>query len=533
MDDILIKGGTVIDGTGAPGRLADVAIRDGRIAAIDEDRSDSAERIIEADGRIVAPGFIDIHTHSDFTLPLNPKAECKIRQGVTTEVVGNCGFSVAPALPDKVDMLRDYLSGSAPWLPFEPTDFTRYMDAWPDISVNTIMQVGHNTLRLMAMGLEDRAPTDDELRHMQEMLAEGLDAGALGLSSGLFTAPGCYSVPEELHALGSVVKTHGGRYSSHVRDESHGVHDAIAEAIDVGEQCGIHVQLAHMKLSGMDNWGEADQLLGTIDAARARGVDVHCDQYPYDWGTNPLRFLLPTWLQEGGMDEMLARLADPYSRSRVKQKIAEVGFNNFGRLESWADIRIAISPHGAAEPGETIEGIAEMRNVDPLDAIFDIIIADRGATRILVRCMSEDDVRRIASEPSATVGSDGPCVAPYGVTGQGKPHPRLYGTFPRLIGRYARDLGLLTMPQAIAKMTGVAATALGLTERGLLREGYAADVVVFDAESIMDEATFDDPHTYPSGIETVIVNGTVVIHQSGHTDALPGKLLRRRDGMLN
>lgn len=533
MDDILIKGGTVIDGTGAPERIADVAIRDGRIAAIEENRTDSAARVIEAQGRIVAPGFIDIHTHSDFTLPLNPKAEAKIRQGVTTEVVGNCGFSVAPALPDKVEMLREYLSGSAPWLPFEETDFTRYMDAWPDIAVNTIMQVGHNTLRLMAMGFEDRAPKDDELRHMQEMLAEGLEAGALGLSSGLFTAPGCYSVPEELHALGSVVKAHGGRYSSHVRDESHGVHDAVAEAIDVGEHCGIHVQLAHMKLSGTDNWGEADKLLGAIEAARGRGVDVHCDQYPYDWGTNPLRFLLPTWLQEGGMDKMLARLADPYSRSRVKQKVAEIGFNNFGRLESWADIRIAISPHGAAEPGETIEQIAEARNVDPLDAIFDIIIADRGATRILVRCMSEDDVRRIASEPTATVGSDGPCVAPYGVTGQGKPHPRLYGTFPRLIGRYARDLGLLTLPQVIAKMTGVAATALGLTERGLLREGYAADVVLFDAEEIMDQATFDEPHTYPAGVESVIVNGTVVIDRGTHTDALPGRLLRRRDGMLS
>lgn len=533
MDEIIIKNGTVIDGTGAPERVADVAIRDGLIAAVEENYSGSAERVIDAHGCIVAPGFIDIHTHSDFTLPLNPKAEAKIRQGVTTEVVGNCGFSVAPALPDKVEMLRDYLSGSAPWLPFEETDFARYMDAWPDIAVNTVMQVGHNTLRIMAMGMEDRDPTDGELQHMQAMLAEGLEAGALGLSSGLFTAPGCYSKPEELHALGRVVKTHGGRYSSHVRDESHGVHDAVAEAIDVGETCGIHVQLAHMKLSGIDNWGEAQLLLDRIEDARGRGVDVHCDQYPYDWGTNPLRFLLPTWLQEGGMDKMLARLADPYDRSRVRQKIAELGFNNFGRLESWADIRIAISPHGAAKPGETIEEIAAARNVDPLDAIFDIVIADRGATRILVRCMSEEDVRRIASEPSATVGSDGPCVAPYGVTGQGKPHPRLYGTFPRLIGRYARDLGLLTLPQAVAKMTGVAATALGLTDRGLLRDGYHADVVVFDAETIVDKASFDEPHTYPDGIGTVIVNGAVVIDDGEHTDALPGRLLRRRDGMLS
>jgi N-acyl-D-amino-acid deacylase len=532
MDDILIKGGEVIDGTGTPARKADVAIRDGRIAAIEEGRTESATRVIDAEGKIVAPGFIDIHTHSDFTLPLNPKAEGKIRQGVTTEVVGNCGFSVAPALPEKVEELRAYLSGSAPWLPFEETNFADYMDAWPDIAVNTIMQVGHNTLRLMAMGMEDRAPKDSELTHMQQMLEEGLEAGALGLSSGLFTAPGCYSAPEELHALGHVLKKHRARYSSHVRDESHGVHKAVAEAIDVGETCGVHVQLAHMKLSGTDNWGEAQLLLDRIEAARGRGVDVHCDQYPYDWGTNPLRFLLPTWLQEGGMDRMLARLADPYSRSRVRQKIAEVGFNNFGRLESWDDIRIAISPHGAAEPGQTITEIARARNCDELDAVFDIIIADKGATRILVRCMSEDDVRRIASEPTATVGSDGPCVSPYGVTGQGKPHPRLYGTFPRLIGRYARDLGLLTLPQAIHKMTGMAATALGMVDRGTLREGYAADVVVFDADDIIDRATFDAPHTYPAGIEAVVVNGRLVIDGDTHTEALPGQLLRRHGAEL-
>ena len=532
MDDILIRGGQVIDGTGAPAREADVAIRAGRIAAIEAKRTERADRVIDAHGCVVAPGFIDIHTHSDFTLPLNPKAECKIRQGVTTEVVGNCGFSVAPALPGKVEALRDYLSGSAPWLTFEETDFARYMDSWPDMAVNTAMQVGHNTLRLMAMGMENRAPREAELRHMQEMLAEGLEAGALGLSSGLFTAPGCFSERDELRALGRVLKAHGARYSSHIRDESHGVHEAVAEAIDVGEHCGVHVQIAHMKLSGTDSWGQVDRLLEAIDAARTRGVDVHADQYPYDWASNPLRFLLPTWLQEGGVPAMLERLADPYVRSRIRQKIAEVGFNNFGQIESWADIRIAISPHGAAEAGRTIEEIARERRRDPLDAVCDIIIADKGATRIVVRSMSEADVRAIAGDPATLVGSDGPCVAPYGITGQGKPHPRLYGTFPRLIGHYARDLGLLTLPQAIAKMTGGAATALGLADRGILREGQVADVVLFDPATIIDRSTYDDPHQYPAGIRTVIVNGTVVIDDGEHTGALPGRLLRRRGTVL-
>jgi N-acyl-D-amino-acid deacylase len=532
MDDILIRGGEVIDGTGAPGRMADVAIRNGRIAAIEANRTESAARVIDAHGCVVAPGFIDIHTHSDFTLPLNPRAECKIRQGVTTEVVGNCGFSVAPALPGKVEALREYLSGSAPWLSFEETDFARYMDSWPDIAVNTVMQVGHNTLRLMAMGMENRAPREAELRHMQDMLAEGLEAGALGLSSGLFTAPGCFSERDELRALGQVLKAHGARYSSHIRDESHAVHEAVAEAIDVGEHCGVHVQIAHMKLSGTDSWGQSGRMLAALADARSRGVDVHGDQYPYDWATNPLRFLLPTWLQEGGMPAMLARLADPYTRSRIRQKLAEVGFNNFGQIESWADIRIAISPHGAAEPGQTIAEIAQIRGCDPLDAVCDVIIADKGSTRIVIRSMSEDDVRAIAAEPTTLVGSDGPCVAPYGVTGQGKPHPRLYGTFPRLIGHYARDLGLITLPQAIAKMTGGAAAALGLPDRGTLREGQAADVVVFDPATIIDRSTYDDPHQYAAGINTVIVNGAVVIEGGEHTGALPGRLLRRRGAVL-
>ena len=265
--------------------------------------------------------------------------------------------------------------------------------------------------------MEDRAPNDGELLHMQEMLEEGLNAGALRFSSGLFIAPGCFSEPDELHSLGSVLKKHIARYSSHVRDRSHCVREAVAEAIDVGETCGVHVQLVHMKLSGTDNWGEAQLLLDRIEVAREPRRRRALRSISPKLGTTPA-FPAADLAAEGGMDAMLARLADPYSRSRVRQKIAEVGFNNFGRLESWEAIRIAISPHGAAEPGQTIADIAKAQNCDELDAVFDIIIADKGSTRILVRCMSEDDVRTIASEPTATVGSDGPCVSPYGVTGR-------------------------------------------------------------------------------------------------------------------
>ena len=527
MDDVLIRGGQVIDGSGAAGRVADVAVRDGRIVAIEPEYAGEARGVVEAAGLVVAPGFIDIHTHSDFTLPLNPRAESKIRQGVTTEVVGNCGYSVGPALPGRAGMLRDYLASSAPWLEFGETSFSEYLDSFPAVAVNTVMQVGHNTLRLMVIGLEDRPAGPDELAQMERLLEEGLEAGALGLSSGLFTAPGNYAPTEELVTLGRVLRRYGAGYASHVRDEANRVFEAVREAIAIGEACDVHVQVAHLKLSGMDNWGGAERLLEEVEAARQRGVRVDCDQYPYTSGSNPLRNLLPTWIQEGGQEAMLRRLADPAVRERIGYELEERGLNNFGRIPSWDAVRIAVSPHLMEHAGRTIGDLARERGRDQLDMACDFIIEDRGETRILVESMDEADVRTIVGAPDILVGSDGPNVAPYGITGQGKPHPRLYGTFAKVLGHYARDLGLLSLPQAIRKMTGGSAEALGLRERGFLREGYWADVTVFDPARIAERATYDDPHQYADGISTVLVNGVVVIEGGEHTGALPGRVLRR------
>jgi N-acyl-D-amino-acid deacylase len=527
MDDLLIRGAEVIDGTGAPGRRVDVAVRDGRISAVGApDRP--ARRIIDAPGAILAPGFIDIHTHSDFTLPLNQRAESKIRQGVTTEVLGNCGFSVAPALPDRVELLRSYLAASAPWLPFRPTTFGAYLDAFPATSVNTIMQVGHNTLRLMTTGMESRTPRADELALMERLLDEALDAGALGLSSGLFTAPGSYAPAEELLTLARVLRRHGAGYASHVRNEAGRVFDAVDEAINVGETCGIHVQIAHLKLSGTDNWGGASALLARIGEARRRGVRVDVDQYPYTTASNPLRNLLPLWVQDGGLDAMVGRLRDPAVRDRVRQDIAAHGYGSFGRLPSWDAVRIAISPNHAPSAGQTIGELARSRAGDPLEAACDVLVADEGHTRVLLTSMSEEDVQTILRSPTVLIGSDGLAVAPYGVTGQGKPHPRFYGTFVRVLGHYARELKLLSLPEAIHKMTGGSAAALGLVERGLIREGYWADLTLFDPRAVAEGSTYDDPHQYPAGIATVIVNGVVVVDGGEHTGALPGRVLRRR-----
>ena len=527
--DIMIRGGRIIDGTGAPGHTADLAVHHGRIAAIGADLVGHAEKEIDANGLAVTPGFIDIKTHSDFTLPINPKAESKVRQGVTTEIIGHCGFSVAPVLPGKVQLLRDYLSPSAPWLPFRETSFPGYLDTFPATSVNAGMLVGHNTLRLMAMGMDDRAPTDAEMAHMIALLEDGLKAGALGMSSGLFTSPGSYARPDEMIALG-----HNAAYFTHLRDESDGVLDSVAEAIAVAETCGVHVQIVHFKCSGVNNWVKVDAALAMMADARARGLDIDCDAYPYTAGSNPLKNLMPQWVQGGGVDAMIARLKLPDTRKRIAADIARDGLNNWGRIKSWDDVRISITPNLPQFAGRTIGDLATERGQDPIDCVCDYLIDDNAATRVLVTSISEDDVRTLMQRPEPLVGSDGNCVATYGTVSQGMPHPRFYGTFPRVLDHYCRQETLLPLELAVRKMTGATARALKLADRGLLKRGYRADITMFDPGDFKEQATYAAPHQYPSGLRTtVIVNGQIVVEDATHTGALPGVVLRRQaDGSV-
>jgi N-acyl-D-aspartate/D-glutamate deacylase len=527
MHDILIRGGTLYDGAGNLGVPSDIAIAGGRIAAIGRIAS-PAQRVIDAHGLAVAPGFIDIKTHSDFTLPINPKAESKVRQGVTTEIVGHCGFSVAPALPGKVELLKDYLSPSAPWLPFRETNFPDYLDTFPATAVNAGMLVGHNTLRLMVMGMAERPPGAAELASMIALLEEALKAGALGLSSGLFTPPGSYAGAPELIALGHVLKRHNAGYFTHLRDESNKVIEAVEEALEIAGTCGVHVEIVHFKCSGTDNWGKAAVALAMIGQAKARGLDVDCDAYPYDAGSNPLKNLLPPWVQAGGVEAMLARLGERGARDKIRADIARDGLNNWGRIPSWACVTISISPHLPQHAGKTIADLAAERGADPVDALCDYLIEDHGATRVLVASISEDDIRTLVASPHALVGSDGNCVAPYGIVGQGLPHPRFYGTFARVVARYVREQKLLPLEHAIHKMTGATARALRLRDRGLLHEGFCADIVLFDPDDFADRATYARPHQFPSGPRTsVLVNGSLVVDRAHHTGALPGKVLRR------
>jgi N-acyl-D-aspartate/D-glutamate deacylase len=527
MDDLLIRDGDVIDGTGAPARRADVAVRGGRITAIEPGYPGTARRVIDARGHVVAPGFIDVKTHSDFALPLYPRAESRVYQGITTELVGSCGFTAAPVPPGRLAAVSDYLAAMAPGFTFRETSFAAYVESFPATSVNVAMQVGHNTVRVAVMGLENRAPTAQEQAAMERMVEEALDAGAVGLSTGPFTAPGAFAAPQELETLARVAARRGAGYATHLRDEAGTVFESAREAIAVAERTGARTRIVHIKLSGTGSWGGAPRLLHELAAARERSVPIDCDQYPYTIAVNPLRNVLPAWVQEGGAARMLQRLGDAKARDDIRAEVAARGLNAFGRIPSWAAVRISTSPGVPDAIGHTIAHIAAERGCDPVDALCAILVADRGATRGLISSIDEVDVRAFVACPWVLVGSDGRAFGPGGPLARELPHPRFYGAFPRVLGHYARDVGLLTLPQAVHKMTGATAAALGLTDRGILRPGAAADITVFDAASIADRATFDEPRRYPAGIAHVIVNGVAVIDGGAHTGALPGRVLRR------
>jgi N-acyl-D-aspartate/D-glutamate deacylase len=363
---------------------------------------------------------------------------------------------------------------------------------------------------------------------MIELLEEALEAGALGLSSGLFTTPGSYAQPAEMLALCRVVERHKASYFTHLRDESATVLEALQEAIDIAEACRIHVEVVHFKCSGMDNWGKTARALAMLAQARARGLDIDCDAYPYTAGSNPLKNLLPQWVQAGGVAAMLQRLAEPETRARIRDDIARDGLNNWGRIPSWEAVQISVSPHLPEYAGRTIASLAAEWGEDAIDSLCEYLRRDQGATRVLVTSISEDDVRDLMRSPAALVGSDGNCVATYGTVSQGMPHPRFYGTFPRVIGHYVGEEKLLPLELAIHKMTGATARALKLKDRGLLKEGYRADITIFDPADFRDRATYAQPHQYPSGARTsVIVNGMLVVDNATHTGALPGRVLRR------
>lgn len=529
MLDLKIEGATVVDGTGRPGARADVGIRDETIVAVGDLSREPAGTRLHAAGKVLTPGFIDMHSHSDWRLPGNRRAESKIRQGVTTEVVGNCGFSPAPASTEFLDELRAFALFVPRGMDFAWRSVGEWLAALDrgGTALNVVQLVGHGALRIAAMGFARRPPTAGELARMQHLMAEAMGEGAWGLSTGLIYAPGSYAQAGEIVEVARMAARFRGLYASHIRGEGATLLPAVREAIRVGREAEMPVQISHIKAAGRPNWGRVADALALVDAARAEGLDVMADVYPYTASSTMLRTLLPDWALEGGIPAMLERLRDPDARARIRKELEapDPGGSLLDRI-GWEHIMIAYCARRKDAEGRRLSEIAAARGTDPIDAVFELLVDEGGGATMILFQLDEADLRRALVHPQVMIGSDGSALAPYGELGAGKPHPRSYGTFPRVLGLYAREQRLLSLAQAVHKMTGLPARRLGLRDRGEVRPGARADLVVLDPRRVADQATYEDPHRYPVGIEHVLVNGRFVIKDGEHTGSLPGRVLR-------
>lgn len=516
MNTLIIKHGSIIDGTGNPWYRADIKIHGDIIAAIERNIDPSTEETVNAEGLFVTPGFIDIHSHGDVRLLALPSAPNKVKQGVTTLLVGNCGASAAPLTEKNVShMKRAYRRVDIEW---DWRSFADYMSklASKDLRLNVACLAGHGTIRSAVMGYEDRPPTEAELQEMKERTAECMKAGAFGFSSGLIYTPGTYAETEELIALGKVVATYDGLYATHMRSEGDNLLDAINEAITIGNACGIPVEISHFKATG-ENWSKIDAALQRITEGRASNIDVTFDVYPYHASSTSMSSLLPSWAREGGEEEILDRLTDATTRAQILDEMR-------AREVTWQTQMVSYSEAHSEYEGKRVDELAEGKGKDPYDFFVDLLIEDELATRRVSFSMKEENIPTKLKHPLAAVGSDGGIHAP---TLEGKPHPRYYGTFPRVIAKYVRKAAALRLEDAIRKMTSAPAQKIGLPNRGILKAGMKADIVLFDLETIEDTATFVHPIQYPKGIKAVIVNGEIVVKNGAFTGNTPGDVLKR------
>ncbi len=532
----------MVDGSGRSSYRADVGIKNGRIMKIGSVDNECSE-LVDASGRVVAPGFIDMHSHSDYVLLVNPRAESKVRQGVTTEVIGNCGGSAAPMkglAREMMERRRSPYGIDVDWETFD--DYLRRLEE--GVAVNVATLVGHGTVRRCVMDLEERAPSQGELEEMKGLVEESMQDGAFGLSSGLVYPPGRYADTDELVELCRVVARHRGFYASHIRGERETMIEALEEAIDIGERAGVAVQVSHHPAK-IGAWGRSPETLAMMEEAATRGVDVTCDMHPYIGGSTGLSALLPPWAQAGGPERITERLKAPEDRERMRRDMIEEkvpGPGPCGLVKRGMWEKMVISSYPEDWPiGRTLADIASERSVDPFTAYFDLLEASGAAGGVVGFYYNEEDIRNVLRHPRSMIGSDGYALAPYGVLGSGRNHPRSYGTFPMVFRKYVRgasrpelmyDEGakVVSLEEAVMKMTSAPASRLRMGDRGLIEAGYWADIVVFDPDTMADTATYLNPYRYPVGVEHVFVNGVQVIRDGDHTGALPGKTLRFRSG---
>jgi len=532
MLDLVIKNGRVVDGTGNPWFKEDVGIADGRIAKIGNLGTEESTRVVDAKGLAVAPGFFDMHSHSDLSLLINPRTESKVRQGITTEVVGNCGVSGAPLN----DFLKEEFMKTTPileeaGLKLDWSTMSEYLCRLNEkkIAVNVVSLVGHGNVRAMVMKYDARPPTKNELEKMRRVLAKALEEGAFGMSSGLIYPPGCYANTTELIELCKVVAQYNGIYTSHIRGEEEGLLNSVKEAIKIGEKAGVPVEISHHKAAGKASWGKVRRTLKMIEKARERSVEVTCDVYPYLAGSFGLDAMLPPHTWEGGVEKLVEKLKDEESRQRLRREMTEgiEGWSSPWRAGGWDATMIAYCKGHPEFEGKIVLDITQQKGVDPFDFVFDLLIEEKASVAVVRFLMCEKDMRTVLKHSVSMIGSDSSAHAPYGVLAKGKPHPRSYGTFPRVLGKYAREEGVLTLENAVRKMTSLPAQKLKLKDRGLIKEGMWADITIFDPKKVIDTATYSEPHQYPKGIEYVLVNGKIVIDKGEHTGELPGQALRR------
>jgi dihydroorotase/N-acyl-D-amino-acid deacylase len=530
--DLLIIDGRILDGSGSPWFEGSVAIKDGRVAAIGRLPNATAGRVIDARGLTVAPGFIDLHSHSDFTLLVDGKAESKIRQGVTTEILGesdSAGPILGPAVPEFDKEMAPY-GLTRDWTTLGEY-FARVQRQ--GTSVNIASYVGSGQVRMDVMGNVDRPPTGDEMAKMKDLVDQAMREGALGLASGLIYPPNSFATTDELIELAKVAARYGGIYTSHIRGEGNHWKQAIDEAIEISEKAHLPVHVLHLKIDGQANWGKMAQQVSEIQAARDRGVDITANQYPYIASMTGLEMCIPPKYLEGTSEQVVERLKSPKVRTEIRQAIAN-GLPGWQADEvksvgGWHGVLVASlqKPEDKRYEGKRMDEVAEEMRKDPLDALCDLLISEGGSAEAIYFSMSESDVELAMKQPWVGVGSDGIAVSP-AMTFMGKPHPRFYGTFPRVLGVYVREKKVLTLPDAVRKMTSFPAQVTGLMDRGLLRPGMAADITIFDPKTVSDKATFQAPLQYPVEIPYVVVNGVVVIDQGQHTGAKPGRVLYGR-----
>lgn len=524
--DLVVRGGQIVDGRGTPAVRADIGVNGDRIVAIGDLSAASATTVIDATSRVVSPGFIDVQGQSGTTLLIDGNAESHLRQGITSEIIGE---GDSPAFWSARTANSDALARvgqSVDWTGFDEY-FTRLTTAGTAVNLGTLVPA--TLVRSEVIGLENRAPTPEELARMEQMVARAMEQGAFGLSSALIYMPGSFASTDELVALARVAGRHRGIYVSHIRGESFNLFNALDEALRIGRDGELPVVVFHLKVGARANWGRMPEVLAKMSAAAAAGQKVSATMYPYAAGGTRLSAVLPLWAQEGGTDAMLARLASASERARMRAEIAKTtdGWENLLMGATFEGVQIASVPedYDQSVVGMRLSQIAAAQQRDPWAVLFDLISGTRGRAGALFHMMSEDDVRTGLSAPFVSIGTDSAAIRPEGPLAQGQPHPRAYGTFPRVLGRYVREDRIFSLEEAVRRMTSLAAEQFQIRDRGVVREGAFADLVVFDPVTIADTATYERPHSYPTGIDHVIVNGTPALGPEGLTGKRPGRAL--------